>query len=176
MARKKKKSKKRKIFAVIAIIVFLVGAFYLFGKPCSKFKIALNAFSSAMVNRGLLKEAEKHLSDYDYIICYDTMRIAWVNLETVKLIGYTPKEALELRNFDLVKGSSRETILSRVLRNIVEKEGGSEIVIRTKDKRNLKVSLVYHTFSYKKGVYAVGKIVNYKFISDEETTEYFSND
>jgi len=177
MARKKKKSKKRNIFAVIAIIVFLVGAFYLFGNPCSKFKIALNAFSSAMVDRGLLKEAEKYLSDYDYIICYDTMRIVWVNAETTKLIGLTPKEVMKLRTFDVTdKDYDKAVVLSRVLNRMVEKKGDYEPVIEAKDGTHVKLSVTYRTFNYNEGVYIVGKVTTHKVISEEEAAEIISDE
>ena len=177
MARKKKKSKSRNILVVFVIIIILLGTLYLLGKPCSKFKIALNTFSSVMVNRGLLKEADKHFSDYDYIICYDTMRIVWVNAGTAKLVGFTPEEVMKLRSLDVMdKDYDKGVVLSRVLNRMVEKKGDYEPVIEAKDGTHVKLSVTYRIFTYNEGVYIVGKVTSHKVISEEEAAEIISDE
>lgn len=171
MEKNQKKFIKKKILAVFAIII-LLGVFNFIKGPYSKYKIILNTFFSGIVNKDISKEANKYLADYDYIICYDNMRIIWANSEIVELTGLDQEEIEKLRTFDVIdKDYNKVEVLSRILERMIDKEGYYEPVIEAKNGTHVKLSVHYRTFIYNEGTYLVGKVIDYKVITEEEAAE-----
>ena len=169
---KKKRSKPSNIITVLFISALLIGASLFFRNLYFNSKtVPLELPASSK----LLEEAQKNLTNYDYIVNLDTMRIVWVRPATIKLVGYTVDEALKLKNVDLLDETyDLGLAYSQIINRMVDKEGVFETVIEKKDGSNLKINVIYKTFTLDKRGYIVGRLNRYETVSDEEAAKYYS--
>ena len=169
---KKKKGKTVNIATRFLVALLLIGVSIVLRKVYLKYQTTTD---NLLVEKPLHEEAEKNLSDYEYMVNLDTMEVIWIKEDVVKLLGYNVDEVINFNDVGLIdERYGKSPALARIVNRMNIKEGVDEAVIKKKDGSNLKVNVTYKIFTFDEGGYMVGKINSFEPVSDEEAERYYS--
>lgn len=162
------------IILVYVFVITLIGYFFVIKNDYLHIHLVPIRIGNIVFNKDLVKEAEITLPGTDYVIHLEDMHIEWTSDKLTDIFGYSQRELLAKKNFELAPSShlSKEQYLKNFLKRITENEENYTIITQRSDKSDVLIEVTYKTFIYKNQSFLAGKVINYRTPTAEEVNEF----